>query len=74
MVVDEKGAERGYLIGGFNGDGIKQVVQLEVTRRPKLVGEWKILEVKGHHKLESKFGQATLVDGCNVIISGGADL
>lgn len=36
--------------------------------------DWKILEVQNHDELQSKFSQATCVDGKYIYIFGGADL
>lgn len=74
VVFNAQGQAKGYLIGGFNGSGIKQIVQLELLKKVKPTIEWNSLEVQGHEKLESKFGQATTVEGTDIYIFGGADL
>lgn len=74
VVFDKYGQSKGYLIGGFNGNGIKQISQLTLQTKPKPILDWQVVQIKGHDKLESKFGQATCVDGEIIYISGGADL
>jgi hypothetical protein len=74
VVTNEFGSTTGYLIGGFNGDAIKQIVEFKLCTSPKITINWELLQIKDHDKLESKFGQATTVDGEYIYISGGADL
>jgi len=73
MIKNEKGEVKGYLINGFNGDGIKQIVQLDILKRPKPMLDWKTISVGNFDKMHSKFGQATCVDGHYIYISGGAE-
>ena len=73
MITDESGKMSGYLINGFNGDGIKQIVKLDILKRPKPILDWKTIHVKNFSKMNSKFGQATCVDGNYIYISGGAE-
>jgi len=35
VITTESGKNNGYLIGGFNGDGIKQIAKFSLTRTPK---------------------------------------
>ena len=74
VVANSNGKIQGYLIGGFNGNGIKQIVGMDLIRGIKPIIDWKILEIKKHENLQSKFSQATCVDGQYIYISGGADL
>lgn len=73
MITDLKGKTRGYLINGFNGDGIKQIVQLEIIKKPKPTLDWKTIKVSNFDLMHSKFGQATCTDGLYIYISGGAE-
>ena len=73
MIADASGKMTGYLINGFNGDGIKQIVKLDILRRPKPLLDWNTISVKNFSKMHSKFGQATCVDGHYIYISGGAE-
>lgn len=73
IITNENGEPKGYLINGFNGDGIKQIVQLDIIKKPKPMLDWKTITVSDFDKMHSKFGQATWVDGQFIYISGGAE-
>ena len=73
IVSGESGVPKGYLVNGFNGDGIKQIVQLSIYRKPKPLLDWKTISVSNFDKMHSKFGQATCVDEEYIYISGGAE-
>ncbi|CAI2385213.1 unnamed protein product [Moneuplotes crassus] len=68
------GLLKGYLIGGFNGNGIKQISTMTIQLTFKPMMDWRILQVKNHDELQSKFSQATCVDEKYIYIFGGADL
>jgi hypothetical protein len=72
-IISSKNGIRGYLIGGFNGDGLKQIVQMSISKQSRII-DWKLLDVENHSRLQSKFGQATCTDEHYIYISGGADL
>lgn len=72
-ILNTKNGTRGYLIGGFNGDGLKQIVQMSISKPSRII-DWKLLDVENHSRLQSKFGQATCTDEHYIYISGGADL
>ena len=74
VVTNPNGDIKGYLIGGFNGNALKQIVGMDIVKGIKASLSWKMQEVKKHDSLQSKFGQATWVDEEFIYIFGGADL
>ena len=46
VISNSEGKIRGYLIGGFNGNGIKQIVEMNLIQSLKPIIDWKILDVK----------------------------
>ena len=74
VITNDKNEQIGYIINGFNGEGIKQIVRFKIMKKQKSIIEYELLSPKNFEIMSWKFGQATLTDGYNIYIFGGANL